>query len=1106
MKIFKNKQLHGTWHRFLIPVLVLVTSLILTILGGYAVHNHIKKATFNQFELHVEPLKTAIISRMSAYEQLLRGGVSWFASSPAIERQDWHHYVNHLQINKYYPGVHLLGFSQRVFALEKATHIAQIRAEGFPNYSIRPPGERDEYMPLIYLEPLVEEYRLKLGFDALAQPTHRVAVEYARDTGKAALTDPVILMTEPQGSQLLGLIMYLPVYRYGQPLKTVAQRRSALLGLVSSGFRLNDLMLNLVGQQELDINFEIYEGSSLNEDSLLYRDTHTQEDYRPQLTKIVPLEIGGRTWTVRFTTLPQFEQDTRYQVPDLWFVSGFFMSILLFIMTISLLTTRQINVRLQTEIRERRAIENRLRHQEELLNFIIDSIPQFIFWKDINNMILGCNRRLALLAGANDPNQLIGKSDFDLPWQLREPHSCRVLERRVMEMDQPEYHSLEIVQRADGQQRWLDASRIPLHDFSGKVIGILVTFEDITEQKLAELELQQSREAEKKANFELNQFKTILDMTLDIVFIYDATSLKFTYANYGAIKHLGYTKIEFLQMTPLDINPEISPDRLQQRLLPLIEGSQSAMTVETINKHKNGTLIPVEVSVQYIKIPGQISCFISIARDITERKQAEITLLQATQAAEKARREAEVANHAKSTFLANMSHELRTPLNSILGYAQIFLRDKNLPPKQQEGMNIIQRSGDYLLTLINDILDLSKIEAGKVEIFLTNFHFNDFIQSIIQLFQMRAREKGISFIYEPLSYLPLAIRGDEKRLRQILINLLSNAIKFTEHGGVTLKVCYHQDRIHFQIRDTGIGIAPEEREKIFFPFQQVGNANYRAEGTGLGLAITKKLVEALGGEIQVESQLGHGSTFSLVLELPEVSELVKLEPAEQPVIIGFQGPPRQILVVDDKWENRSVMDNLLKPLGFNILEASNGQECLEKTCKMHPDLILTDLVMPVMDGFEATRQIRKINKFKKLPIIATSASVFELDQQKSFSAGCNDFIAKPIRAEILLEKIRHYLGLTWIYEPEYPPQVACETDSSISREESELLVGPSPEQAAILFDLAMRGDIGGIIEEVDKLEQSEQQLVPFCRKVCQLAKNFEEQQICELIEPYMSCQ
>ncbi|MEK7990995.1 MAG: PAS domain S-box protein, partial [Thiotrichaceae bacterium] len=485
-------------------------------------------------------------------------------------------------------------------------------------------------------------------------------------------------------------------------------------------------------------------------------------------------------------------------------------------------------------------------------------------------------------------------------------------------------------------------------------------------------------------------------------------------------------------------------------------------------------------------------------RDISERKQAEEALKLAIQNAETARKQAEIANQAKSTFLANMSHELRTPLNGILGYTQILSRDQDINPKQLEGINIIQRSGEYLLTLINDILDLSKIEADKVELYPIDIHFAGFLQGIVELFQMRAEQKGISFIYEPISLLPEGVRADEKRLRQVLINLLANAVKFTEAGGVCLKVGYHDKRLRFEIEDTGMGIPEQDLENIFLPFHQSGDKYSKAEGTGLGLSITKRIIEMMEGELHVKSSIGKGSLFWFELELPEVSNLMQHKPAEKSIIVGFEGEARWILVVDDKPENRSVLRNLLTPLGFRIIEASNGQEGLDALHQQKIDIVLTDLVMPVMDGFELSRRIRLPGTYDALPIIAVSASVFDYDQKQSVDAGCNEFIPKPIRADVLLDRLQHYLQLIWVYDRNVHAVITDEQSNVDSAVDEDYTL--SPEQLAVLYDLAMQGDTMGLIEYARQLSADDNTLKAFAAKIIRLAENFEDEQICNLIQ------
>lgn len=486
----------------------------------------------------------------------------------------------------------------------------------------------------------------------------------------------------------------------------------------------------------------------------------------------------------------------------------------------------------------------------------------------------------------------------------------------------------------------------------------------------------------------------------------------------------------------------------------------------------------------------------------------EITLDQLQQA----KVAAESANKAKSVFLSNMSHELRTPLNGIMGYAQILRRDRTISPQQTHGLKIIYESGNHLLTLINDILDLSKIEARKLELCLSNLDFQGFLKSIADLIRMQALEKDILFEFLLSPSLPRAIEADEKRLRQLLLNLLGNAVKFTEYGKVTLTVSPIEAKINsdlpmqtlrFEVTDTGVGISSQQLKKIFQPFEQVGNAEHRAKGTGLGLAISGQLAKLMGAEIQVKSKLGEGSTFWFDATFPVVETgLFPSQPEEKRQIVGYQGIRRKILVVDDREENCLLIQAMLQPLGFEVTLAENGQQAINLAQEIKPDCILTDLVMPVKNGFAAVKEIRQISAIQDVIIIAISASVLDADRQKSRIAGCEAFLPKPVEEEELLSLLEKYLQLSWIYEE--IPKLELNASAQYQSLESQDLVIPPQEEIEVLYELAMLGSMKKITERAIYLENIDDKYLSFAHKLQQLAQGFQEKAIVSLIEQYLS--
>jgi signal transduction histidine kinase/DNA-binding response OmpR family regulator len=491
-------------------------------------------------------------------------------------------------------------------------------------------------------------------------------------------------------------------------------------------------------------------------------------------------------------------------------------------------------------------------------------------------------------------------------------------------------------------------------------------------------------------------------------------------------------------------------------------------------------------------------------------------------ASDAAREAADAANRAKSEFLANMSHELRTPLNGILGYAQILSRAKAWTDKERNGVSVIYQSGSHLLTLINDILDLSKIEAQKLKLHPKPLHLPSFLQGVVEISSVHAEHKGIDLIYVSSQKLPTGIKVDEKRLRQVLINLLSNAIKFTNVGSVTFKVevvdrelSEFKDQksrqlatttIRFEIKDTGIGISQDNLDRIFIPFEQVENERCRSEGTGLGLAISSKIVNLMGTRIQVQSQLGGGSIFSFEASFPTTDGWLQPAIMSGDTITGYRGRRRTILVIDDKKDNRAVIVGLLGSVGFVVEEAKNGREGLAKVAQLQPDLIITDLLMPVMDGYEFLQQLDNLEGLKDIPVVVSSAFLSETVEQRKLHVRGNDFLVKPIQSEELFELLEKHLSVEWEYkplssiEPTYGELSSRTLHSGIVDSKA---VASSSKELDFLLSLAQQGRIKKLTEEARRIGALDGRYSQLVQQILQLAKGFQAEKIENLIREHI---
>ncbi len=388
---------------------------------------------------------------------------------------------------------------------------------------------------------------------------------------------------------------------------------------------------------------------------------------------------------------------------------------------------------------------------------------------------------------------------------------------------------------------------------------------------------------------------------------------------------------------------------------------------------------------------------------------------------EAAKEAAEQASRAKSEFLANMSHELRTPLNVILGFSQLMTRDPELSSKQHRYLATINRSGEYLLNLINDVLEMSKIEAGRIVLQEDAFDLYSLLYGLEAMFSIRAQSKHVQLAFSRAPDVPQYICADEGKLRQILLNLLSNAIKFTHQGEVRLHLSTladSPDYLCFAVQDTGEGIAADDLNQLFQPFIQTRSGLRSQEGTGLGLAICRKFIDLMQGQIKVTSTLGQGSTFEFSLPIRRVEAAAVQGKTKPKRVIGVEPnqTPYRILVVDDKVDNRELLNNLLQRVGFETQVAANGHEALDRWQQWNPHLIWMDMRMPVMDGFEATRQIKSSPNGASTIVIAISASALDLETAQIQNAGCDDYVSKPFQEDTIFSKMAEHLGVTYLYE------------------------------------------------------------------------------------------